>query len=147
MNLTTRLERPADYCIVKELTREAFWENTECGVTVDEHLLVHKLRKLHIFVPDLDYVAEIDGRIVGSVMYSKPKIVAGGSQEYEVLTFGPLSILPEYQNQGVGKEIDTICTVMQEHSRIWGERGRQVMKKAAYRRAHAEISGVSPGWW
>lgn len=105
MNLTIRLESPADYRIVEELTREAFWKNTDRGVTIDEHLLVHKLRKSHIFVPDLDYVAEIDGRIVGNVMYSKSKIVAEGKQEYEVLTFGPLSVLPEYQNQGVGKAL------------------------------------------
>ncbi|MDD4494766.1 MAG: N-acetyltransferase [Eubacteriales bacterium] len=105
MNLTIRPESPADYRIVEELTREAFWKNTDRGVTIDEHLLVHKLRKSHIFVPDLDYVAETDGRIIGNVMYSKSKIVAEGKQDYEVLTFGPLSVLPEYQNQGVGKAL------------------------------------------
>lgn len=105
MNLTIRLENPADYRIVEELVRRAFWNNTDRGVTVDEHLLVHKLRKSPIFVPELDYVAEMDGKIIGSVMYSKSKIVTKKKQEYEVLTFGPLCVLPEYQNQGVGKAL------------------------------------------
>ncbi len=105
MNLTIRLENPADYRTVEELTREAFWKNTDLGVTIVEHLLVHKLRKSTIFVPELDYVAETDGKTVGNIMYSISKIIAEDNREHEVLTFGPLSVLPEYQNQGVGKAL------------------------------------------
>ncbi|MEA4992588.1 MAG: N-acetyltransferase [Oscillibacter sp.] len=103
MNLTIRQESPADCRIVEELTREAFWKNTDRGVTIDEHLLVHKLRNSPIFVSDLDYVAETDGKIVGNVMYSKSKIVAEDNREYEVLTFSPLSVLPEYQIRVLAK--------------------------------------------
>jgi predicted N-acetyltransferase YhbS len=103
MNIYLRLEQPQDHRVVEEMTREAFWgmNHPDC----DEHLLAHKLRGIPAFVPELDYVAEVDGKIVGNIMYSKGKIVDPEGQEYEVLNFGPLSVLPEYQNCGVGKAL------------------------------------------
>ena len=71
----------------------------------DEHILAHKLRSVSAFVPDLDYVAVVDGKIVGNVMFSKGRIVDTQGREYIVLNFGPLSILPEYKNRGVGKAL------------------------------------------
>lgn len=103
MNLSLRLETPSDYRAVEELTREAFWGFT--APTCDEHYLVHLLRQSPAFVPELDYVAETDGKLVGNVMYSKAKVVESEGNEHEVLTFGPLSVLPEYWNCGVGSAL------------------------------------------
>ncbi len=103
MKIKLRLEQPEDYRIVEELTREAFWGLDSPGC--DEHWLVHKLRISPAFVPDLDYVAEVDGKIIGNVMYTLGKIIAETGRQYEVLDFSPLSVLPEYQNQGVGKAL------------------------------------------
>ncbi|MGI5878485.1 MAG: GNAT family N-acetyltransferase [Christensenellales bacterium] len=100
-----RLETPDDYRQTEELTKAAFWKNTDRGVIVDEHLLVHRLRKLPVFIPELNYLAQIGGKIVGNVLYSKAKIVSPDGLEHPVLTFGPLSVLPEYQNRGVGKAL------------------------------------------
>ncbi len=63
---------------------------------------MHLLRSVPAFVPELDYVAETDGKIVGNVMYSKAKVINSEGSEHEVLTFGPLSVLPEYWHCGVG---------------------------------------------
>ena len=71
----------------------------------DEHLLVHKLRKIPAFVPELDFVAEVEGKIVGNIMYSRAKVVDETGAEHEVLTFGPISVLPEYQGKGIGKAL------------------------------------------
>lgn len=103
MIINLRLEQAADYRIVEEVTREAFWGFT--SPACDEHFLAHKLRQSPSFMPQLDYVAEDDGQIVGNVMYTKAKIVSGGGFEYEVLTFGPLSVLPQYWNKGVGSAL------------------------------------------
>lgn len=100
MKLTIRLERPEDYREVEALTREAFW-----GVfhpTCDEHYLVHKLRNSRDFVPALDMVAESDGRIVGHILYTKARVTDAAGRENEVLTFGPLSVLPAYWKRGIG---------------------------------------------
>lgn len=103
MNIQLRLEQHQDYRIVEELTREAFWgmNHPDC----DEHLLAHKLRSSSAFVPELDYVAIVDGKIVGNVMFSKGRIVDAQGLEYIALNFGPLSVLPEYKNCGVGKAL------------------------------------------
>lgn len=103
MNIHLRLEQPQDYRIVEELTREAFWgmNHPDC----DENLLVHKLRFVSAFVPELDYVAVVDGKIVGNVMFSKGKIIDAQGREHIVINFGPLSVLPEYQNRGIGKAL------------------------------------------
>lgn len=103
MNLTLRLETPNDYRSVEEMTREAFWGYTQ--PTCDEHYLAHLLRGIPAFVPELDYVAETDGKIVGNVMYSKAKVIDSSGGEHEVLTFGPLSVHPGYRNLGIGSEL------------------------------------------
>ncbi len=105
MNIKLRLETPANYRAVEELTREAFWINTDCRPYIDEHFLVHKLRRSKAFVPELDYVAEVDGRLVGNIMYARSKVVTPEATEHEVLTFGPLSVLPEFQNKGIGRAL------------------------------------------
>ncbi len=68
----------------------------------DEHLLVHKLRTASCFINELDFVA-VDGcKIVGNIMYSKAVIKDEIGKEHQVMTFGPLSVLPEYQGKGIG---------------------------------------------
>ena len=69
MNINIRNEIPADYRIVEELTREAFWGCMDHPTCDGEHLLVHKLRDLPSFVPELDFVAEAEARIVGHIIY------------------------------------------------------------------------------
>jgi predicted N-acetyltransferase YhbS len=103
VSITLRLERPEDYRAVENLTREAFWKFM--SPTCDEHYLVHLLRAVPAFLPELDFVAEMDGELVGHVMYSRAKVVDDGGKETEVLTFGPLSVLPTYWHCGVGSAL------------------------------------------
>lgn len=105
MDIHLRLEQPEDYRVVEELTREAFWgmDRPDCV----EHLIAHKLRSVPAFVPELDYVAVAEGKIVGSIMYWKGKVIDTQGKEHIVLSFGPLSVLPEYQGCGVGKGLVT----------------------------------------
>ena len=108
-NICLRLERPEDWYTVESLTRDAFWhQNTgEGGMRqiCDEHLLVHRLRKCDTFVPELNFVAELNGKLAGHIIYSRSKIVDDAGNEHETLTFGPLSVLPKFQNQGVGQAL------------------------------------------
>lgn len=50
-------------------------------------------------------MAEVDGRLVGHIIYTKSRIEDVSGKTYETLTFGPLSVLPGYQNTGVGKAL------------------------------------------
>ena len=103
MTLTLRPERPSDHRAVELLTREAFWGTEVPRCT--EHLLVRRLRDAPSFVPELDVVAETAGAVVGNVMWTRARVVEQGSDgetAHDVLTFGPLSVLPAFQNSGVG---------------------------------------------
>ena len=102
MEIELKLEEEKDYKIVEELTREAFWNIYIPGA--DEHLLVRNLRKRKEFVQDLDFVAICDDEIVGNIVYAEAKII-GSEQEHVVLTFGPISVLPVYQNKGIGSKL------------------------------------------
>jgi len=107
LDIHIRKETPDDYYAVEELTREAFWRGFwgEGQTICDEHLLVHKLRNVEAFVPELSLVAEIDNKIVGHIIYSKSKVVDDNGAEHELLTFGPLSTHPEFKWQGVGRAL------------------------------------------
>ena len=100
-NLAIRRETPADYDAVEHLTREAFWNVYRPGCT--EHYVVHVLRRDPAFVPELDLVLERDGELIGHVLYLRAKIMADDGREISVMTFGPISIRPDRQRQGLGK--------------------------------------------
>lgn len=68
-----------------------------------EHYLVHVMRSHPDFVPELDLVMEVDDQVIGNIMYTKAKLVDESGQEKEILTFGPVCIMPEYQRMGYGK--------------------------------------------
>ena len=64
--MTIRLETPADYRAVENLTRESFWNVYRPGCT--EHYVLNQFRSNPDFIPELDFVMEEDGRIIGHVM-------------------------------------------------------------------------------
>ena len=68
-NLTIRLETEKDYRAVEELTREAFWNVYKPGA--DEHYFVHTMRSHPDFISELAFVLELDGKIIGNIMYTK----------------------------------------------------------------------------
>ena len=97
---TIRLERPDEYRAVENLTREAFWNVYRPGCT--EPYVLHKYRDRADFVAELDLVMELDGQLIGHVMYARSKIIADGGVTIPIMTFGPISIAPEYKRQGYG---------------------------------------------
>ena len=67
-----------------------------------EHYLAHVMRDHSDFIPELSYVALADGRIVGSIMYTASKVIDGRGEYLDTITFGPVSVLPEFQRLGIG---------------------------------------------
>ena len=101
--MNIRHELPQDYQRVEEMTRRAFYNLYVPGCV--EHYLVHIMRNHEDFLPQLDFVAELDGKVIGNIMYTKSRLVDEEGLEKEILTFGPVCILPEYQRRGYGKEL------------------------------------------
>lgn len=102
-NLIIRNEEERDRSEVERITRDAFWNHNAPGC--DEHYLVHIMRTHEDFIPQLDFVAELDGRIIGNVMYTKALLIADDGTEKRILSFGPLTVAPEFQRSGVGKAL------------------------------------------
>ena len=98
--IVLRQETPADYRAVEALTREAFWNLNTPGC--DEHYLAHILRDAAAFISELDFVALVDKIVVGNMMYTHSQIALDTGDMLPVITFGPISVLPEYQGKGIG---------------------------------------------
>lgn len=101
--IVIRNETEKDYKTVEEITRKAFYNIYVPGCM--EHYLVHIMRDHEDFIKELDFVIELDGKVIGNIMYTKAKLVDEAGEEKEILTFGPISILPEYQRMGYGKQL------------------------------------------
>lgn len=100
---TIRLEIPEDYRKVETLTREAFWNIYRPGCL--EHYVLHCLRDDPSFVPELDFVMEKDGVIIGQNIFMRASISADGGREIPILTMGPICITPALKRQGYGKHL------------------------------------------
>ena len=105
MSITIRHEQPEDYRAVEEVTREAFW-NLYCP-GASEHYLVHMLRKHPDFLPELSFVIELDGRLVGSIFYTRAKVIRENGTSVDVVSFGPVSIHPDFHRKGLGRALIT----------------------------------------
>ena len=101
--MNIRLETPADYREVENLTREAFWNVYRPGCT--EHYVLNQYRSNPDFIPELDYVMEEDGRLIGHVMFSKAELVLSDGTRKPSWTFGPISIDPQYKRKGYGLKL------------------------------------------
>lgn len=102
-NLIIRKETKDDYRNVEIMIRDAFWNLYVPGA--DEHYIAHKLRKHEDFIPELDLIAEYEGEIVGSVMYTKAVLTDEEGTQKEILSFGPLAVHHEYQRIQIGKAL------------------------------------------
>ena len=98
-----RLERKEDYSEVENLVREAFWNVYRPGCS--EHYVIHVLREDPAFVKKLDFVMEINDRLIGQNMFMKTVIDADDGSEISVLTMGPICITPELKRKVYGKAL------------------------------------------
>jgi len=102
MPLTIRPETPTDYPGITEVNDLAFWQPAEGK-------LVEKLRGNPKFVPELSLVAEIGGKIVAHILFF-PVVIKSETideeheeyEEYETISLAPVSVMPEFQRQGIG---------------------------------------------
>jgi predicted N-acetyltransferase YhbS len=57
------------------------------------------------FIRELDLVAVCKDRIIGNIMYTKSSVVDESGNRIDTIAFGPISVLPEHQRQGVGSAL------------------------------------------
>ena len=98
-----RRETERDRRAVENLVREAFWNRYRPGC--QEHFVLHRFRTDPAFVPELDFVMEKDGRLVGQNVFIRAAIRTDAGRDVPILAMGPISIAPDLQRQGLGKRL------------------------------------------
>jgi len=102
MKVTIRQETEGDYKVVYQLIEEAFKSMPYSDH--DEHNLVNRLRMSPSFIPELSLVAELEGEMVGHILFTKVQI-KGSAGSFPGLSLAPVSVLPKYQGQGIGGQL------------------------------------------
>ena len=100
-NYSIRVEEERDYSTVESLVRQAFWNVYRPGCT--EHYVLHHLRNCQDFIPELAFVMEADGKIIGQNVFVKAQITKSNGAAFPILTMGPICIANEYKRKGYGK--------------------------------------------
>lgn len=99
-DLIIRTETEKDYKTAENVTREAFWNVYRPGCL--EHYVLNQFRSNKDFIPQLSFVLEKDGKVIGHIMYAKAYIELEDGAKLPIMTFGPFSILPQYRGKGYG---------------------------------------------
>ena len=102
-NTIIRLEQKEEYREVENLVRESFW-NVYCP-GCREHFVLRCLRENPDFVPELDFVMEQEGRLIGQNIFVRTAIHSDDGRDIPILTMGPICITPELQRSGYGKRL------------------------------------------
>lgn len=100
-NIVIRLENENEHHEVETLVRESFWNVYRPGCL--EHFVLHQLRNDPAFVPELDLVMTMNGKLIGQNMFMHAVIVADDGREIPIMTMGPICIAQELKRKGYGK--------------------------------------------
>lgn len=101
MDIMIKQVEEKDYDEIEFLTRESFWNVYKPGC--DEHLVVHNMHRENASIKELELAAIHEGKIVGHIIYSKGHIE--GNKNNNLITFGPVSVDVNMQNQGIGSRL------------------------------------------
>jgi putative acetyltransferase len=97
-DIVIRSEAEADVAVITEVTVAAF--KTLAISNHTEQFIIAALRAANALTVSL--VAELDGRVIGHIAFS-PVTISDGTRNWYGL--GPVSVLPMYQRQGIGKAL------------------------------------------
>lgn len=100
-NIKIRLEKKEEYREVESLVREAFWNVYRPGCL--EHFVLNQLRNNPDFIAELDYVMELNGKLIGQIVFTKAVLKADDGRDIPIVTIGPICITPELKRKGYGK--------------------------------------------
>lgn len=100
-NIIIRLEKKEEQHEVENLVRESFWNVYRPGCL--EHYVLNQLRNDEAFVPELDFVMEQDGKLIGQNMFMRAVIKSDDGRDIPIMTMGPICITPELKRKGYGK--------------------------------------------
>lgn len=108
-DITIRPETPADFPVIRELVRRAFAEHTPYSDGAGENALIDEIRQKRWYRPELSFVAELNGQIVGHFMFSDFPLSPAPEGGYdpdakpELLMLAPVAVHADFYRQGIGE--------------------------------------------
>jgi predicted N-acetyltransferase YhbS len=97
-----RREAPEEFSMIYDLVKVAF--QTAKVTNGKEQDFVNQLRNSSNYIPELALVAEEDGKLIGHIMLTRTDIT-GDNNKFQALLLGPISVVLEYRNKGVGSKL------------------------------------------
>lgn len=127
-DITIRPETPADFPVIDQLVRRTFAQHTGYSDGEGEVMLVHEIREKEFYLPQLSFVAELDGKIVGHFMFSRFPLSSTPQGGYDpahcqLLMLAPVSVHADYVHQGIG---ETMLRLGIEQAKAYGAKGLSV---------------------
>lgn len=106
--ITIRPEEHKDYKDIISLVLRSFKEGTDYSDGTDIVALVEEIRDSEYYIPELSFVAELDGEIVGHFLFSRfplsktPEGGHGGAKDTDIVMLAPVSVHADHLHQGIG---------------------------------------------
>ena len=105
-NLTIRPEQHKDYKAIVSLILRSFREGTDYSDGTDVVALVEEIRDSQYYIPELSFVAELDGEIVGHFLFSHFPLSTtregGEKNDCGIVMLAPVSVHADYFRRGIG---------------------------------------------
>lgn len=106
--LTIRPEEHKDYKNIVSLILRSFQEGTDYSDGTDIVALIEEIRDSKYYIPELSFVAELDGKIVGHFLFSRfplsktPEGRHNGDEKSDIVMLAPVSVHADYLRRGIG---------------------------------------------
>lgn len=106
--ITIRPEEPRDYRSIVSLILRSFSEGTDYSDGVDIVALVEEIRGSEYYIPELSFVAELEGKVVGHFMFSRFPLSPttqggyGDVKNPEIVMLAPVAVHADYFRRGIG---------------------------------------------
>ena len=106
--ITIRPETHGDYKDIVSLVLRSFKEGTDYSDGADIVALIEEIRDSEYYVPELAFVAELDGELVGHFLFSRfplsktPEGGHGGANDTDIVMLAPVSVHADHLRQGIG---------------------------------------------
>jgi putative acetyltransferase len=91
-------ENVSDYPAIAEVNTLAFGRKEEAQ-------LIAAICNSQFYIPELSLIAEIEGKLVGHILFSYIQLVNEAS--LQVLGLAPMAVHPQFQRQGIGSALVT----------------------------------------
>lgn len=123
-DIIIRPEAPKDYKDIISLILRSFKEGTSYSDGTDIVALIEEIRVSKYYIPELSFVAELDGKIVGHFLFSHFPLSKTPKGEYmnsnDIVMLAPVSVHADYFHKHVGV---TMLTLGIQKVREYGYKG------------------------